>query len=59
MTFETMMLRTLFGACVLVCGLALAAMVTTKPAPVQLAGHGTASAQFASAPAAIRANTAG
>jgi hypothetical protein len=37
MNFETMMLRSLFGACVLVCGLALASMVSIKPAPVQLA----------------------
>jgi hypothetical protein len=59
MTFETMMLRSLFGACVLVCGLALAAMVTAKPVPVQLAGQGTTSAQFSAAPATTSANTAG
>jgi hypothetical protein len=57
MTFETMMLRSLFGACVLVCGLILAAIVTAKPLPVQLAGQGTTSAQFAAAPAAASANT--
>jgi hypothetical protein len=39
MKFETMMLRSLFGACVLVCGLAMAAMVTARPVPVQLAGQ--------------------
>lgn len=60
MTFETMMLRSLFGACVLVCGLILAAIVTARPLPVQLAGQGTTSAQFASAPAAsAHINTAG
>jgi hypothetical protein len=37
MTFETMMLRTLFGACVLVCGLALASMLSTKSIATQLA----------------------
>jgi hypothetical protein len=39
MNFETMMLRSLFGACVLVCGLALASMVSAKPVPAQLAGN--------------------
>jgi hypothetical protein len=51
MNFETMMLRSLFGACVLVCGLALAAMVTAKSVPVQLAGQGATSQPFTSAPA--------
>jgi hypothetical protein len=61
MTFETMMMRSLFGACVLVCGLILAAMVTAKAVPVQLAGQGTNSAQVALAatPAASKVNTAG
>jgi hypothetical protein len=59
MTFETMMLRSLFGACVLVCGLTLASMVTAKAVPVQLAGQGTASALVASAPAIGSARTAG
>jgi hypothetical protein len=59
MTFETMMLRSLFGACVLVCGLVLAAIVTAKPLPVQLAGQGTSGAQFAAAPAVAGTNTAG
>jgi len=49
MTFETMMMRSLFGACVLVCGLILAAMVTAKAMPVQLAGQGTVSAPLGSA----------
>lgn len=57
MTFETMMLRSLFGACVLVCGLLLAAIVTARPLPVQLAGQHISSAQVAAAPAATRANT--
>lgn len=48
MNFETMMLRSLFGACVLVCGLALASMVSAKPVPAQLAGHAvTTSANMA------------
>ena len=51
MTFESMMLRSLFGACVLVCGLALAAMVTAKPVPVQLASHSATSAPLTSASA--------
>jgi hypothetical protein len=59
MTFETMVLRSLFGACVLVCGLALAAMVTAKAVPVQLAGQATTSAQFVAAPAAANAHPAG
>ncbi|GLQ52398.1 hypothetical protein ACFFJT_13530 [Dyella flava] len=58
MTFETMMMRSLFGACVLVCGLILAAMVTAKAVPVQLAAQGTASAPLVSA-AAGSVNTAG
>jgi hypothetical protein len=59
MTFEAMMLRSLFGACVLVCGLTLAAMATAKAVPEQLAGQGTASALVAAAPATRSANTAG
>ncbi|MBE1159582.1 hypothetical protein [Dyella acidiphila] len=39
MNFETMMLRSLFGACVLVCGLALVSMVSAKSVPAQLAAH--------------------
>jgi hypothetical protein len=59
MTFETMMLRSLFGACVLICGLALAAMVTARPVPVQLAAHTTNNASLVATPAAAHAGTAG
>jgi hypothetical protein len=48
MTFETMMLRGLFGACVLVCGLLLVEMVGIKPAPAQWAGEGASAAAVAS-----------
>ncbi|GGA28315.1 hypothetical protein [Dyella nitratireducens] len=37
MKFETLILRGLFVACMLVCGLILAAMVTSKPTLAQLA----------------------
>ena len=51
MTFETLFLRGLFGACVLMCGLTLLAMVMAKPAStVPAAGH---------AVAAVAANAAG
>lgn len=33
MNFETFFLRGLFGACALLCGLTLMAMVTAKPVP--------------------------
>jgi hypothetical protein len=46
---ETLLLRGLFVACMAICGLFLASMVTTKPAPVQLASNGQASAVVASA----------
>ncbi|RUL76067.1 hypothetical protein [Dyella choica] len=39
MKFETMILRGLFVACVLVCGLILTAMVTSKTAPLRLAAN--------------------
>lgn len=42
MKFETLILRSLFMACVLVCGLILAAMVISKPAPMRLAAAGNA-----------------
>jgi hypothetical protein len=48
MTFETLMLRNLFGACVLVCGLALASMLSAKPVPTQLANHAPAVTAVAS-----------
>jgi hypothetical protein len=51
MKFETMVLRSLFVACMLVCGLILAGMITAKPAPVQLANSNSVSALLASAPA--------
>lgn len=63
MTFETLVLRGLFGACILVCGLTLAAMVTAKPAP--LAINGSASTLIAATPSIchdhhdVHANTAG
>lgn len=45
MKFETLFLRGLFGACVLVCGLTLLAMVTATPASsLATAGHAIASA---------------
>ncbi|GFZ86665.1 hypothetical protein [Dyella caseinilytica] len=47
MNFETMMLRGLFGACVLVCGLALASIVSAKPVPTQLATTTVATATTA------------
>jgi hypothetical protein len=50
MKFETMVLRSLFVACMLVCGLILAGMVTVKPAPVQLANGNRVSTLLASAP---------
>lgn len=40
MKFETLILRGLFVACMLVCGLILAAMITSKPAPMRLAAAG-------------------
>ncbi|KZC15485.1 hypothetical protein RHOFW510R12_32820 [Rhodanobacter sp. FW510-R12] len=50
MKFETMMLRGLFIACLAVCGLILAAMVTTTPASVQLAANGGIGAILLAAP---------
>ncbi|GLQ99981.1 hypothetical protein GCM10007863_44010 [Dyella mobilis] len=44
MTFETMMLRSLFGACVLVCGLLLAAIISARPVPAHWAGDGVVNA---------------
>lgn len=37
MNVETLILRSLFGACVLVCGWMLVSMVTAKPASVLVA----------------------
>ena len=42
MKFETLMLRSLFVACLTVCGLIFGAMLTTTPPAVQLATDGTA-----------------
>lgn len=50
MKFETLILRSLFVACMLVCGLILVAMITTKPTLTQLAASGPATALFTSAP---------
>jgi hypothetical protein len=47
---ETLLLRGLFVACMVICGLFLTAMVTIKPAPVQLASNGQTSAVVAHAP---------
>lgn len=50
MKFETLILRGLFVACMVVCGLILAAMVTVKPTPVQLAASDSLSALLTAAP---------
>ena len=50
MKFETMILRGLFVACMLVCGLILAAMVTSKPAPMHVAFASSIAALLTSAP---------
>lgn len=50
MKFETMMLHGLFIACLAVCSLILAAMVTTTPASVQLAARGSVAAILLAAP---------
>ncbi|WP_233840609.1 hypothetical protein [Dyella sp. 2HG41-7] len=50
MKFETVILRGLFVACMLVCGLILAAMVTSKPTPSQVAANSSMATLLASAP---------
>ena len=50
MKFETVILRGLFVACTVVCGLILAAMVTSKPAPTHLAFTSSIAALLTSAP---------
>lgn len=50
MKFETIILRGLFVACMLVCGLILAAMVISKPAPMQLAANTSIASLLAAAP---------
>ena len=51
MKFEALMLRSLFVACLLVCGLVLGAMVNAKPDAVRLASAGAAG-QLLAAPTA-------
>ncbi|GFZ86662.1 hypothetical protein [Dyella caseinilytica] len=48
--FEAFVLQGLFAACLMVSGLILAAMFTTKTMPVQLALAGPVHALFATAP---------
>jgi len=50
MKFETLILRGLFVACTAVCGLILAAMVTSKPAPTHLAFADSIATLLTSAP---------
>lgn len=57
MTFETMVLRSLFGACIVICGLFLAAMVTARPIPLTANGPANA-APTATAAAGNHAATA-
>lgn len=42
MKFEALMLRGLFGACLLVCALVLGAMVNATPEAIRLAASGSA-----------------
>lgn len=49
---ETLLLRGLFVACMVICGLFLTSMVTIKPAPIQLASNGHTSAAATHAPSA-------
>lgn len=51
MKFETLMLRSLFLACVGVCGLIFGAMLTATPTAAQLAGNSTIGAVLLAAPA--------
>jgi hypothetical protein len=48
MKFEALMLRGLFVACLLVCGLVLGAMVTASPDAIRLAAAGSAGQLIAS-----------
>ena len=50
MKFETLILRGLFVACMLVCGLILAAMITSRPSPIHLADSTTLASLLTSAP---------
>jgi hypothetical protein len=49
---ETLLLRGLLIACMVICGMFLTAMVTIKPAPVQLASNAQTSAVVTHAPSA-------
>lgn len=50
MKFETVILRGLFVACMLVCGLILAAMVTSKPESTHLTDTTSLASLLVSAP---------
>ncbi len=50
MKFESLMLRCLFVACLAVCGLIFAAMLTTTPTSVRLADSARISAILLAAP---------
>jgi len=51
MKFEALMLRSLFVACLLVCGLVLGAMVNASPDAIRIAAAGSAG-QLIAAPVA-------
>ncbi|GLQ86871.1 hypothetical protein [Dyella flagellata] len=55
MNFETLLLRGLFGTCVLACGLMLLAMVTARPASALV----TPAHSIAAATAIVSASHAG
>jgi hypothetical protein len=50
MKFETLMLRGLFAACFLVCGLTVIAMMSASPEAVRLAAKGSAAQMLIAAP---------
>lgn len=52
MKLETLMLRTLFVICLLVCGLVLGAMLNASPPAVRLASTGSVGALLLTAPSA-------
>jgi hypothetical protein len=52
MKFEALMLRSLFAACLLVCGLILGSMIGARPQAVQLAANGSIGALLLAAPTA-------
>ncbi|KRE94499.1 hypothetical protein ASG87_17470 [Frateuria sp. Soil773] len=51
MKFETLLLRSLFVACLLVCGLILGAMINSRSTAVSLASHGSFGTLLLAAPA--------